>query len=78
MGLNVKLFKTASADLVDLPLQNFIAKTGKPSIVSIGMATLGEIERTVNIYKKAENLIVEMCEKLLANQIIEDFKIKKI
>jgi len=55
MDLNVKLFKIASADLVDLPLQNFIAKTGKPSIVSIGMATLGEIETTVDIYKKAEN-----------------------
>jgi len=55
MGLNVKLFKTASADLVDLPLQNYIAKTGKPSIVSIGMANLGEIETTVDIYKKAEN-----------------------
>ena len=26
---------------------------------------------------KAENQVKEMCEKLLANQIIEDFKIKK-
>ena len=26
---------------------------------------------------KAEDQVKEMCEKLLANQIIEDFKIKK-
>ena len=27
---------------------------------------------------KAENQVKEMCEKLLSNQIIEDFKIKKV
>ena len=29
--LNIKMFKTASADLVDLPLHEYIAKTGKPT-----------------------------------------------
>ena len=53
--IGVKIFKTASADLVDLPLQKFLAKTRKPSIISIGMATLGEIEETISIYKKAKN-----------------------
>lgn len=54
-AMNVRFFKTASADLVDLPLQRYIASTGKPSIVATGMATLGEVERVVDIYQEAGN-----------------------
>ena len=54
-SINVRLFKTASADLVDLPLQRYIASLGKPTIVATGMATLGEIERVVRIYEEAGN-----------------------
>jgi len=50
--LDVPMFKTASADIVDLPLHEYIASTGKHSIVSVGMATLGEIEDVINVYKK--------------------------
>ena len=53
--LNVKIFKTASADLVDLPLQRYIASTGKPAVVATGMANLGEVEQVVNIYEKSGN-----------------------
>ena len=53
--LGVKMFKTASADLVDLPLQHYIASTGMPSIVATGMASLGEVEQVVNIFEKAGN-----------------------
>lgn len=53
--LNVKMFKTASADLVDLPLQQYIASTGKPAIVATGMADLGEVEPVVSIFEKAGN-----------------------
>ena len=53
--LNVRFFKTASADLVDLPLQRFIAGTGIPTIVATGMANLGEIERVVQIYNELGN-----------------------
>ncbi len=53
--LGVKMFKTASADLVDLPLQHYIASTGKPAIVATGMAGLGEVEQVVNIFEKAGN-----------------------
>lgn len=55
LDLGVKLFKTASADIVDFPLHKFIANTGKPTIVSTGMATLGEIEDILNIYRFADN-----------------------
>ena len=54
--LNVKFFKTASADIVDLPLQEYIASTNIPSIVSVGMASIEEIETVNNIYKKFSNL----------------------
>ena len=53
--LGVKMFKTASADLVDLPLQQYIASTGKPAIVATGMAGLGEVEQVANIFEKAGN-----------------------
>jgi N,N'-diacetyllegionaminate synthase len=54
--LDIKIFKTASADLIDQPLHEFIANTGKPSIISVGMATLGEIEETLRIYQEYQNL----------------------
>ncbi len=53
--INLPIYKTSSADLVDLPLHRYIAKTGKPCIISSGMASLGEIERTVSIYSQEKN-----------------------
>lgn len=53
--LGVGMFKTASADLVDLPLQQYIAATGKPAIVATGMAGLGEVEAVVNLFEAAGN-----------------------
>jgi len=53
--LNVRLFKTASADIVDLSLHRYIASTGKHSIISVGMASLGEIEEVLELYKSAGN-----------------------
>lgn len=61
--LGVKMFKTASADLVDLPLQQYIASTGKPAIVATGMSGLGEVEQVVNIFEQSgnPNLILLHC-----------------
>lgn len=52
VSIGVKIFKTASADIVDLSLQDFIARHAKLAIVSTGMAVLGEIEPVVEIYRK--------------------------
>ncbi|MEC8043270.1 MAG: N-acetylneuraminate synthase family protein [Verrucomicrobiota bacterium] len=48
--LDVEMFKSASADLVDLSLHDYIASTGKPSIISVGMASMGEIKENLKIY----------------------------
>ena len=54
-SLNVGLYKAASADLVDHILLERIAKTLKPTILSTGMATLGEIEEALEIFHKQGN-----------------------
>ena len=50
--LKVKRYKVASADVVDMPLNKKIISTKKPVIISVGMANISEIKKTVNFYKK--------------------------
>ena len=50
--IKVKFFKTASADIVDLPLQKYIASTSTPAIVSVGMASIEEIKIVNELFQK--------------------------
>jgi N-acetylneuraminate synthase len=45
--VGVPAYKTGSGELTHLPLQQHIARKGRPMIVSTGMSTPEEIERTV-------------------------------
>ena len=51
--MNVPVHKVASFELVDLPLLRKIAATGKPVIMSTGMATLAEIDEAVSTLRNS-------------------------
>lgn len=61
--MDVPAYKIASFELVDLPLLRRVAQTGKPIILSTGMATLAEIDEAVRTIRQAggEQLALLKC-----------------
>jgi N-acetylneuraminate synthase len=49
--LGVAAYKVGSGELTNLPLQEHVARKGKPVIISTGMATIEEIAETVELVR---------------------------
>ena len=62
-GMGVPVHKVASFEIVDIPLVEKMAGTGKPLILSTGMATLQEIEEALRAARKggAEEIALLKC-----------------
>jgi sialic acid synthase SpsE len=65
-GLDVPLFKLASSEATNHPLISAVADTGKPAILSTGMASEKEIEMAVSLFRKKSGaeLVLMHCVSL--------------
>lgn len=61
--LQVPLYKIASFENSDLPLIREVAKTGKPVIISTGLATIAELDESVRTVRDQgnDNLVLLKC-----------------
>ena len=62
-NLGASAYKIASFEIIDIPLIEQCARTGKPLVISRGMATLQEIEMAIEAARQAgcENILLLHC-----------------
>jgi N,N'-diacetyllegionaminate synthase len=59
-SINVRYFKIASADIVDLPLLEYVSNTKKLTLISTGMASIDEIKCAAKFFHSSNSNFVLM------------------
>lgn len=63
--LGIGAYKIPSADVINLPLLEYVAKKGKPVLLSTGMSTIDEVDQAVEtILQHNSRLLVMQCVSL--------------
>jgi sialic acid synthase len=76
VALDVPAIKTPSAVLTDLDLLDYIARKGRPMIVSTGMSTLEEVDQAVErILRHTDKLILLQCTSAYPSEF-EDINLR--
>lgn len=77
--LNTPAYKIASFEAIDLPLIKYVAQTGRPMIISTGMADLTEIEEAIETARAAgcQDLAILHCVSSYPAPA-EDYNLKTI
>jgi sialic acid synthase len=71
-GLDSPAIKTPSAVLTDLELLEYIARKGRPMIVSTGMSTLDEVDQAVErILRFTDELILLQCTSSYPSEFVD-------